>query len=314
MQVNENTLKDEIGQLSKRVTELSDNLCKVSYWILGIFALFIPQIIFLFQKCNANRKLQKLNEKVKGVSENVTRLKNELKAAQENVNNSGCQITKSQKLQLQTKPAQPSLGEQNKAPLSSAQKTKSEAAAQAETVRIEAAAEEAAQAKAKEACIVIQKSVRGMNGRKEAQAQAEAAQAKAKEACIVIQKSVRGMNGRKEAQAKAAQAKAKEACIVIQKSVRGMNGRKEAQAKAAQAEAAAQAERVEVEDPPAVMTVGERVRRVVTSVGNGLSEAINFLEEYPEVVGAAAGLVLTVYGERQRAAEARRQEEEEGRR
>ncbi len=82
MQVNENNLKNEIGHLSKRVIELSDSLKNVAYWILGIFTLFIPQIIFAFQQSKANSKLQKLNEKVKEVSGNIARLKNEINAAQ----------------------------------------------------------------------------------------------------------------------------------------------------------------------------------------------------------------------------------------
>ena len=113
MQVNENIFKVEIGQLSTRVTNLSDSLKNVAFCILGIFTLFIPQIIFAFQYCNAKSNLQRLNDKVKEVTANIAQLKDELKRAQsavkalENQNKSD-----TAQPQPQLTPPQPSLNPQ----------------------------------------------------------------------------------------------------------------------------------------------------------------------------------------------------------
>ncbi len=78
----ENRLKGEIKPLKERVSKLNDNLKNVTFWIFGLFALFIPQIIFAIEKAIIEGKLKTLDVRVLEAGNKIEALKKELVRAQ----------------------------------------------------------------------------------------------------------------------------------------------------------------------------------------------------------------------------------------
>jgi len=79
---NKSTLYTEKYSLEGKLTKLKDGLKNVALWILGIFTLFIPQIIAAIQKGVTERKLQKVEVEILKAGDRIKALQDQLKNAQ----------------------------------------------------------------------------------------------------------------------------------------------------------------------------------------------------------------------------------------
>ncbi len=89
-------LSKEQYSLKDKLSKVNGNLKNVAFWILGIFTLFIPQIIFGFQKMITENKLKKVDveiikagDSVKVLNAELNKASNALKQAETKVNETG---------------------------------------------------------------------------------------------------------------------------------------------------------------------------------------------------------------------------------